>query len=695
MNKSEPSSQLTLSNMNCNELNPNKAFVSLYEQMLIQRNIQHQQQQQQQQQQQHKLTSPGFPFHFQNDQLQLQIQANSYLSSSSSSASSSSSSTSSLLSISSKSQQVSPVSSPVQTNDLVLPPGSSNSSSGTAYNPTKSACQLPPNDYESKYRTYMINAAAAFPYSMFGLPMINNNNNNTATSFQNQPTTASLLNNFNNNRQILLDNFNGLFPGSLNSLQQQQQQHQMHLQQQQQELQQFHNHSQNGDAANCCRILMKQEEPKPAHSYIGLIALAILSTPEKKLVLSDIYQWILDNYVYFHTRGSGWRNSIRHNLSLNDCFMKSGRSSNGKGHYWTIHPANMEDFSRGDFRRRRAQRRVRKSLGLTLPEEDAEDEEEDDELLTPPSSLSPVLPKTFNNTSNNSSSCSTNSDSSIDKQNSLKRNLAGNESDSGKKKAKLGDVKSFFINSSQSEATTTVNCPISSQFSNNSTHLFHSDETEEENSNQSESNDHTHEAASPRKRTISNEAPPLYDQESKDEEEEEEQQQQQVVTKKRPFNVDSLLAPDLKRHKTNHTPIRLKPYDDTRANESDLNLPLYQSSSLQLNILPKSHVNKDKNNNLLMMSSSKKLQASSDAKTQLSPSSKSSQRHSSDSSRQHGGSNSYTHNSKSISHDQHQNSPFSKLESNNVDVEKWKQTFSKIMARSYKNNSNNTNTNQL
>lgn len=41
-----------------------------------------------------------------------------------------------------------------------------------------------------------------------------------------------------------------------------------------------------------------------------------------------------------------------------------------------------------------------------------------------------------------------------------------------------------------------------------------------------------------------------------------------------------------------------------------------------------------------------------------------------------------------LSTDQHQNSPFSKLESNNVDVEKWKQTFSKIMARSYKNNNN-------
>lgn len=43
------------------------------------------------------------------------------------------------------------------------------------------------------------------------------------------------------------------------------------------------------------------------------------------------------------------------------------------------------------------------------------------------------------------------------------------------------------------------------------------------------------------------------------------------------------------------------------------------------------------------------------------------------------------HFSNSLNDDQNFNSPFSKLESNNQDVEKWKQTFSKIMARSYKN----------
>jgi hypothetical protein len=119
------------------------------------------------------------------------------------------------------------------------------------------------------------------------------------------------------------------------------------------------------------RLYRSPEEPKPQHSYIGLIAMAILSSPDKKLVLSDIYQYILDNYPYFRARGPGWRNSIRHNLSLNDCFIKSGRSANGKGHYWAIHPANIEDFKKGDFRRRKAQRKVRKHMGLSVDEEDS------------------------------------------------------------------------------------------------------------------------------------------------------------------------------------------------------------------------------------------------------------------------------------------------------------------------------------
>jgi hypothetical protein len=134
------------------------------------------------------------------------------------------------------------------------------------------------------------------------------------------------------------------------------------------------------DPRSFCAVLPRLgPEPKPSHSYIGLIAMAILSSPQQQLVLSDIYQWILDRYPYFRARSSGWRNSIRHNLSLNDCFVKAGRSANGKGHYWSIHPANLADFLSGDFRRRRAQRRVRKSMGLPVPDDEDEEDDDDDE----------------------------------------------------------------------------------------------------------------------------------------------------------------------------------------------------------------------------------------------------------------------------------------------------------------------------
>jgi len=63
---------------------------------------------------------------------------------------------------------------------------------------------------------------------------------------------------------------------------------------------------------------------------------------------------------------------------------KAGRSANGKGHYWAIHPANVEDFERGDFRRRRAQRKVRRAMGLSVADDD------DDSPIPSPSTTAAV-----------------------------------------------------------------------------------------------------------------------------------------------------------------------------------------------------------------------------------------------------------------------------------------------------------------
>lgn len=101
-----------------------------------------------------------------------------------------------------------------------------------------------------------------------------------------------------------------------------------------------------------------RDEEKPKQSYVRLIGEAILNSPDKKLVLSEIYKTIQTKYPYFKNRGSGWKNSIRHNLSLNDCFVKLGRSPNGKGHFWTLSPQHYEEFLRGSSHQRKFQKKA-------------------------------------------------------------------------------------------------------------------------------------------------------------------------------------------------------------------------------------------------------------------------------------------------------------------------------------------------
>uniref|UniRef100_A0A3Q2UNR3 Forkhead box N1 n=1 Tax=Fundulus heteroclitus TaxID=8078 RepID=A0A3Q2UNR3_FUNHE len=106
--------------------------------------------------------------------------------------------------------------------------------------------------------------------------------------------------------------------------------------------------------------------PKPIYSYSILIFMALKNSKTGSLPVSEIYSFMTEHFPYFKTAPDGWKNSVRHNLSLNKCFEKvenkNGNSSR-KGCLWALNPAKVEKMQEELHKwRRKDPQTIRRSM---------------------------------------------------------------------------------------------------------------------------------------------------------------------------------------------------------------------------------------------------------------------------------------------------------------------------------------------
>ena len=101
------------------------------------------------------------------------------------------------------------------------------------------------------------------------------------------------------------------------------------------------------------RVRKRPLEPgKPPFSYIAMICMAISNSAEKRCTLREIIEYIEKRFP-FYCSNKKWHGSIRHNLTLNDCFTKTTRRPGDKGCPWAIDPSFEDMFDNGSLLRRR------------------------------------------------------------------------------------------------------------------------------------------------------------------------------------------------------------------------------------------------------------------------------------------------------------------------------------------------------
>jgi len=100
----------------------------------------------------------------------------------------------------------------------------------------------------------------------------------------------------------------------------------------------------------------RSQQPNPwgKASYSDLITMAITSTGNNMMTLSDIYSWIVKNVPYFNDKGTylsvqGWKNAVRHTLSLRKRFIRVPDPQRPYKSMWTI----SSDYQRTQLKQKR------------------------------------------------------------------------------------------------------------------------------------------------------------------------------------------------------------------------------------------------------------------------------------------------------------------------------------------------------